>query len=178
MKKSALLGIGLSTLIAAHSYALDWEAAKRNAGEVTVVNCAPIPLTAENGKFLKIPQKLSDAGAQIFVEANGKKTGNTADFAVTKEGWVLIAAHYGYEGNTQGNWLKERWDEKQFKKRGWQVLQKTEMGGPLVDKENREWMVFAKRLKAGETARMVTNKYSYPHIIVLTGSSTDGTAKK
>jgi len=173
--KLLLSSIALGCLLVP-AYALDWEAAKRDAAQVTVVNCEPVPLVEGTGKgqFLKVGKKLTDAGAQVFVQAPGKKTSNVADLSVTKDGWVLIAAHYGYEGNSQGDWDKEAWDEKKFKKGAWQVLQKTEMGGPLVDSDNREWVVFAKRLKAGTTMRLVVNKYSYPHVIALGANQPGG----
>jgi len=48
-------------------------------------------------------------------------------------------------------------------------LQKTEIGGPLDDTDNKEWVVFAKRLKAGTSMCLIVEKYSYPHVIVLGG---------
>ncbi|MEA3186548.1 MAG: hypothetical protein QOD99_378 [Chthoniobacter sp.] len=146
--------------------AVDWPAVQRTAGEATVVNMKAEPLV-EGGYWSKVPKKFLELKAQIFSDEHGKKTNGVADLTVTKEGWIFVACDYGYEGNQQGGWMDERWEEKDFKKRGWSVLGKAE--GALVDKGNREWVVFAKHLKAGETLRLRANKYNAPHVILVTG---------
>jgi hypothetical protein len=150
--------------------AVDWEAARRTPAEITVVNCEAVPLTAgpEKGSFLKLPPKLE--GALVFKESGGKKIGNTADFTVVKEGYLFVAAHYGYQGNSQGDWDEKRWTEAEFKKNGWEELSGKKMGGPLIDNSNSEWKVFAKRVRPKDSMRLVVNKYGPPKLIVLTGT--------
>jgi hypothetical protein len=163
-----LLGAAILTAFSTQSvFALDWESARRNPAEVTVVNCEPMVLAAGEGpgQFLKVPTKLE--GARIFVEASGKKVGNTADFTVVKEGWLLVAADYSYQGNSSGDWDEKRWSEKEFKKNGWEMLAEKQMGGLLIDKGNKEWKVFAKRVRPKDSNRLITNKYGYPKLIVL-----------
>jgi len=157
---------------ASSAMAVDWESARRTPAELTVLNCEAVPLTAGQGKgqFLKVPAKLD--GAVIFVESNGKKIGNTADFTVTKEGWLFVVAHYGYEGNSSGDWDDKRWDEAKFKKNGWEEVTSKSMGGPLVNGGNAEMKVFAKRVRPKDSMRLVVNKYSAPALLVFASPNT------
>jgi hypothetical protein len=171
MNRFPLLSTIVAVCAAAPSlFAIDWQSAQRNPAQITVVNCEPVPLSVGEGRgqFLKVPAKLD--GALVFVEANGKKTGNTADFTVLKEGWLLIASDYSYQGNSSGDWDEKRWTEKEFKKNGWEMLADKQMGGTLVDKGNKEWKVFAKRVRPKDSMRLITNKYGYPKLIVFSES--------
>ena len=172
MFSTRLFTFAATSLFAATASAVDWESARRNPAEITVLNCQAVPLTVGEGKgqYLKVPAKLD--GATIFVESEGKKVGNTADFTVVKEGWIFVIANYGYEGNSSGDWDDKRWTEAQFKKNGWEELSSKQMGGPLVNKGNNEPKVFAKRVRPKDSMRLVVNKYGAPHIVVFPAPST------
>ncbi len=143
-----------------------WDSIILEPGAVEVVNMKPVPIVEgkEKNSWLHVPDALKE-NTQVFIE-NGKASG-VADFTATKEGWVLIACDYSYQGNRGGNWQETRWEEKDFQAHGWRKLAKNELGGLLIDEGNHELTVFTKRLKVGESGRLRCNKYHPPQFILL-----------
>jgi len=63
--------------------------------------------------------------------------------------------------------VKERWEEKRFKAKGWHLFSKNEAGGILVKGDGKTQEVFAKKVKKGDKERIRCNKYDPPYLILL-----------
>jgi hypothetical protein len=94
-------------------------------------------------------------------------TNGIADITVNGDGYFIVACNYDYEGNQQGDWKKDVWDERKFKSKGWNVLGKTELEGQLVSGGNLTQILFLKKVKKGEELHLRCNKYNPPYPIVV-----------
>lgn len=159
-------------LLAPVAGAASWDAMQQSPATIEVANMKPVPLAESEGKeaWTKVPEQLKKRGAMVFMPA--APVNGIADFKVLADGYVLVACNYDYQGNRQGKWDEEDWDERKFRSKGWDKLTNGELGGPLVKGGNREQVVFAKQLKKGTTARLRCNKYDPPFLIILTKPAT------
>ncbi len=150
------------------SYAADFEGMKRTPAQIEVVNMQPTPLVESPDKkgWARVPAQLTKYKATVYMPAEGGTNG-VADIKVTGDGYLMVACNYDYQGNTQGKWDEEDWNESYFKKKGWRKLSKTELGGILVKGDNREQVIFYKQLKKGDALRIRCNKYDPPFPILL-----------
>ena len=89
------------------------------------------------------------------------------EYTVKRDGWLLVACNYAYQGNKSGGWIEERWEPKDFEKNGWKHLDSKRMGFAAIDEWNAMSYIFAKFVKAGETQRLRCNKYGAPRLITL-----------
>jgi hypothetical protein len=164
MKNLMLILLGA---LAAPVFAADWEAMKRTPAQIEVVNMQPMPLVEGTDKkgWARVPAQLTKHEALIFTPTGG--TNGVADIKVLADGFLMVACNYDYQGNSQGKWDEEDWNESYFKKKGWRKLSKTELGGILVKGDNREQTIFVKQLRKGDNLRIRCNKYDPPFPIVL-----------
>lgn len=151
--------------------AADWKTFAATPAAITVINMEPRPLVKssdENG-WLTVPDNLTRYAASIYfpVQGQGGGTNGVADITVVKSGYLLLACNYYYQGNSSGDWQKEVWDAKEFKRKGWRPLTKTDLGGLLLNHGNQEQTVFYKKVEAGQNVRLRCNKYQPPYPIVL-----------
>ena len=152
----------------ATSYAFDWPAALKSPGAVEVTNMTLQPLIVGNEdqqSWLSVPNKLLEAHAQGFTPTE-KKNG-VAEYRVTKDGWIFVAGYFGNEGAKRGDWVNERWEQKDFEQDGWIKLSTEEAGGALMNQGQQSFDIFAKQVKAGASGRLRVNKYSAPRFILL-----------
>lgn len=148
-------------------HAADLQAIAKTSATISVLNMQPVPLviSADKTGWARIPTLLSNNGATIF--APTASTNGAADIEVTADGYLLLACNWDYQGNQSGDWEKERWTESKFKSKGWDRLNKNELGGELVKNDNRAQTIFVKRVKKGEHLRLRCNKYDPPYPILL-----------
>ncbi len=114
----------------------------------------------------RVPAKLRNKRAVIYSVGKGKSVG-AADFQVSKDGVILLACNFGYQGHSDGDWDKKRWTKEQFVENGWTEVTEEQLGGVLVKGDGREQTVFIKRVKRGEQFRLRCNKYDPPFVIVI-----------
>ena len=153
------------------AHAFDWQAAAQDWGAVTVakMDLRPLEVTKEEGaSWTSVPAKLQQLHALIF-KSPKKDNSGVVDYEVTKDGWVLVAGHFGKDVSN-GDWLQERWEAKDLEQEAWILLTPEETGGPLVDQGNSTFDIFAKRVKAGTNGRMRLNKHTLPYFIMLGGA--------
>ena len=129
----------------------------------------PVPLAAGVGKtnWLRVPDELLKRQARIFAPVG--PVNGVADYKVTAAGYLLVACNYDYQGNASGNWQEGRWFREQFYAHGWREATAKELGGALVSGQNREQVVFVKKVAAGESGRLRCNKHDPPFFIVRGG---------
>jgi hypothetical protein len=170
MKMLRLLAV-LLTLSTGAAVAADWEAMNHTPAQIQVVGMHPVPLVQSTDKagWAKVPAAIAKYNPTIYMP-DAKHEGD-ADITVTGDGYLLIACNYENQGNHDGNWKTEVWDEKKFKTKGWHVFSTHEMYGELVKGDNRIQVVFAKQVHKGETLRLRCNKYDPPFPILLGGKS-------
>jgi hypothetical protein len=166
MKKSAIaiLFAALGTALA-QAASLSEMAASPAGLDVARMTEVRLELSPGPKGWMQVPKNLAIDAANIFKpEKDGQ--GHT-ELRVTKDGYVLLACNYSYQGNPSGNWQKDVWTEQQFKRKGWRVLSKSVLGGLLVQGDGREQVIFWKKVKAGETYNLRCNKYDPPYPILL-----------
>ena len=85
-------------------------------------------------------------------------------FEVIESGLLMIAVHFGYQGNVYGGWYEERMTLADFQNTGW-----TDTGLTLVTREHqsRTYMIFEKVVETGQTYTLRCNKYEPPYPIEL-----------
>lgn len=147
------------------------EQIRRAPAEVEVLNMKPVPLVPGEGKFawIRVPTQFTQYQTLIFT--NSGPVNGVADYKVTRGGYLVVACNYDYQGNASGNWQGERWTREQFYEHGWRELVAEDMGGVLVDGQNRQQAVFVKGVAAGERGRLRCNKYSPPFFIVCSNAA-------
>lgn len=142
------------------------EQIRREAAEVEVLGMKPVSLVVGSGKtaWARVPQDLLRYQTKVF--ASEVRSEAVADYKVTKGGYLVVACNYSYQGNDSGNWVEERWTREQFYANGWRELVAEDIGGPLVDGQNRQHVLFVKGVATGQSGRLRCNKYSPPYFII------------
>lgn len=150
-------------------HAADWKAMAKTSAAISVINMQPVPLaiSADKNGWARIPKALAENGATIFMPS--ASTNGAADIEIKEDGYLFLACNWDYQGNSSGEWEKDRWTEGKFKSKGWSRLSKNELGGELVKNDNRAQTIFFKRVKKGEKLRLRCNKYDPPYPILLMG---------
>lgn len=147
--------------------AIDWVKVYKNSAKINAIALEPIPLKESNDKqgWQRVPAALQRKPAIIYM-STGRDNG-VADFEVVKDGIVLLACSYNYQGNSQGDWQETRWTKEQFMENGWTLISSEELDGVLVGGTGQEHTVFMKQVRTGEKYRLRCNKYEPPHVIVF-----------
>lgn len=140
-------------------------AAKPAQIEVLRMTEVPLVLSEEVGGWIAIPEIFKTWSATIF-KADAKHLG-VARITVIESGYLLIACNYDYQGNKSGDWSDEAMSRGDFKKAGWMELKKSELGGELIQQDNRAQVIFYREVKKGETFSLRCNKYDPPYPILL-----------
>ncbi len=148
---------------------VNWSDVRRNPAELDVFNMEPIPLSAGVGKkaWVRIPDQLEQQSMLIYMPTG--PCNGVADYKVTRAGFLLVACNYDYQGHGNGDWQKRSWEVDDFKDNGWRELTEAQLGGVLVKGDNREQIIFIKRVSEGENGRLRCNKYDPPYFIVEAG---------
>lgn len=138
---------------------------KNIVAKVEIHNLEAIPLeitpTKDDPKgrgWKDIPDILK--GSPIFSKGINAGPGGVADITVKKSGLLLLACHYGYEGNSSGGWKSERLTKQQMIEDGWIPA------GELVKNNNRTYVLFQKEVKAPSRFTIRCNKYGPPLAIL------------
>jgi len=110
----------------------------------------------ENGNkdtdWKSIPPLLRREDVRISLPQHGWR--GLADGIAMSAGYALLACNF----NSGGNWKHERWDKNDFEANGWHELDHEELGGRLVNDDQREQVIFWKKVRAGETGTLHCNK--------------------
>jgi len=145
---------------------VSWGEIRRQPARVEVAKMEAQPLIESQDKngWLRVPEQLRRYRTQVF--STPEKHLGVTDYRVTRSGWLLVACYYGYDGNASGGWTSEVWKREDFYAHGWREATVEDLGGRLVKGDNREQVVFVKRVTAGETGRLRCNKYAPPLFIL------------
>ena len=119
----------------------------------------------DNPMWKSIPESLAGQNALMIFPTEG--TGGVAKYKVTKSGFALLACNYSYQGNSGGGWQDTRWTKEKFEDEGWKVFDEKDMGGKLIKADDREQIIFYKKLEAGEEGELRCNKYDPPYFILI-----------
>lgn len=147
-----------------------WQYIRSKPAHVEVKDMVAIPLTPSTAKdgWVRIPLLLWRYNCQIMKPTRKLEVATgRIDYTVKNDGYALLACNFSYQGNSGGNWKPERWDKKDFEENGWRELDHEELGGRLVNGDQREQVVFWKKVRAGETGTIRCNKYEPPYFIIL-----------
>lgn len=146
---------------------IDWSAIYGRSAGVRVMGAEPVWLTAsEESGWERVPPALRKRPALVHSDRENEHNG-VADIDVTRDGILLVACNYGYQGNNSGDWDEKRWTKEQFVENGWTLVPDKDLGGVLVKKGGREQVVFMRHVKKGENYRLRCNKYDPPFAIVF-----------
>ena len=150
-----------------------WDDIRKEPAAVEVLNMKPLPLGVGQGEtaWMRVPDQLTKYRTTILT-ATGPMNG-VADYRVTKAGYLLVACNFDYQGNSSGEWEASRWTREQFHEHGWREATNKDLGGVLVKGDNREQVVFVKRVAAGESGRLRCNKYDPPYFIVCSSEAVE-----
>lgn len=151
---------------------VSWDVVRRRPAKVDVLGMKSVMLVEGQGKdaWARVPALLTEYEAKIWrptIPVDG-----VADFKVLESGYAIVACNFSYQGNSSGDWLNQRWTPKEFFENGWREISAEKLGGTLVKGDNREQVLFVKRLAKGETGRLRCNKYDPPYFIILSSLAT------
>ncbi len=143
-----------------------WDDIRKEPAAVEVLNMKSQPLVVGQGKtaWMRVPDQLTKYRTTIFTAT--EPMNGAANYRVTKAGYLLVACNFDYQGNSSGEWEASRWTREQFYEHGWREATHKDLGGALVKGDNREQVVFVKRVAAGESGRLRCNKYDPPYFIL------------
>ncbi len=165
--KVRIHAIALTIAFVSTLHGLDWTSVWSQPASIRVVNMEAVPLVAsDDGKsWARVPLHLATYGARVHMPTGS--TNGIADIEVTGSGYLMLACNYDYQGNASGDWQKDVWDISQFQEKGWRRMKPGELGGLLVKGDNREQIVFVKRVKEGDRLRIRCNKHDPPFPILV-----------
>jgi hypothetical protein len=130
----------------------------------------PLVVSTEKKGWAKIPPELAAFKPTIFAPNNGVQ-GNGAqgftEFDVLADGYVLIACNFEKQGNPSGDWTKDAWSEDDFKNHGWLALDPSALTGSLTRGDDRQQIIFYKKVQKSETYHLRCNKYDPPFPLLL-----------
>jgi hypothetical protein len=143
-----------------------WDDIRKEPATVEVLNMKSVPLSVGQGKtaWVRVPDQFAKYRTAIF--ATNAPVNGVADYKVTTGGYLLVACNFDFQGNPSGGWEATRWTRAQFYQHGWREATAKDLGGFLVKGDNREQVVFVKKVPAGESGRLRCNKYDPPYFIV------------
>jgi formylglycine-generating enzyme required for sulfatase activity len=132
------------------------------AAVVAVEGMVSKPFTIKPDPTL-IPEHLRGASTWDFpAKVTTSEKNAVLRFNVLQGGEVFLIAHWKYQGNTSGNWYKERLTKKKLIAQGWQDL------GPCA--WDQESFLFKKTVEQGEMYVIRTNKYWPPQLVTRSAS--------
>ena len=149
----------------------EWQKVVQNSARVDVAGLDPTPLRESDEKegWSRVPPAFNvipQTQAIAYSVRKGMDNG-VADFKVTRDGYVLVACNYGYQGNRSGDWDEKRWTKEKFLQNGWLIVPETMLGGVLVKGGGHDQVVFVKHMEKGEHYRLRCNKYAPPFVIIF-----------
>ncbi|MEM7009931.1 MAG: hypothetical protein AAF585_00480 [Verrucomicrobiota bacterium] len=167
MKPQLLIpALFLSTLSLVSAINLDELAS--NPADIEVIGMTQIPLAVSDEKrgWVEIPKQFEAKKATIFRPDRNQL--GVAEFRVRGDGYVILACHFGYQGNSSGGWTEDRLSKEELERIGWKELGKAKkLGGNLVQSDNRTQTIFYKKVFRGEYFKLRCNKYDPPYPILL-----------
>jgi hypothetical protein len=151
----------------ANAARIDWARLHKSSGRVKAAVLEPVILKESDDKegWQRVPEVFKRHRTAVYM-GTGRDDG-VADFEVIKDGTILLACNYSYQGNESGNWVETRWAKEQFTENGWTEVPQDQLGGVLVSGSGKEQVIFMKQVKRGEKYRLRCNKYEPPHVIVF-----------
>jgi len=149
---------------------VDWEKVRATPAKLAVINMTLVPLKAgaEKDGWLTVPERFLSHKTQIFKHTG--PTNGVADYKVTADGYLIVACNYDYQGNPSGNWQQDVWTAAKFRSAGWIEASEQELGGRLINPNNRAQRIFVKFVKAGDDGRLRCNKHEPPFFIVTSAA--------
>jgi hypothetical protein len=160
-----LLVVFLAAELGARAETLAQMAAEPAGISVERMKSIPLVVSAGEKNWMQVPDKLTTHLASIFKPDKDKE--GIADILVQKDGFLLLACNYDYQGNRLGNWKAHVSDAVAMKRKGWKLLSESELGGKLIQGDKRQQVIFYKRVSRGEHLYLRCNKYDPPYPIVL-----------
>jgi hypothetical protein len=145
---------------------IPWRDVVSNPASVEVLNMTAVPLGVSTNKpgWIRVPEAFQQNKMIVLMPA--ATVNGVSDFQVKKAGYVFLACNYDYQGNASGGWQETRWTKDKFTAEGWREVTEPELRGVLVNADNREQIIFLKKLPSGATGRLRCNKYDPPFFIV------------
>ena len=152
---------------------VSWDKIRNSPAKIEVVNMTPVILTErpEKNAWSRVPSQLATYQTMIFAPTGA--VNGVADYKVTSAGYLLVACNYDYQGNASGDWKEGCWTRADFYTHGWTEATSEDLGGALVNGQNRQQVVFVKKVEAGETGRLRSNKYDPPYFILCSPTVAD-----
>jgi hypothetical protein len=174
--KATLLVIFFAATSLSLGLAVDLEklASEPAAIEATGMNPAALKISDETKGWIEIPKLFEAHEATIFKPERDQL--GVAEFRVVSDGFLLLACHFGYQGNQSGDWAGEALSKEEFREMGWKEIRTPgKTGGSLVQSDHRVQTIFFKRVHKGEAFRLRSNKYDPPYPILLGRTETKQT---
>ena len=130
-------------------------------GSLRVADFDPTDLVIgnEDHPFIDIPAPME--GQTIYSDQR-RIPGGELEFEVVSDTTVRMAAHFGYEGNSQGDWDEYRMTLADLLGEGW-----TDTGFDMLASGGGSWDVLQKSVLAGERYNIRVNKYSTPLLMTV-----------
>lgn len=149
------------------AFAIDPEKLAANPAQIEALQMTEVPLvlSEEKGGWIVIPEVFKTWSATIF-RPDQKHLG-VARITVLEGGYLLIACNFDYQGNKSGDWSRTAMSRRDFVKAGWKELEASQLGGELIQQDNRAQVIYYKEVKKGESLSLRCNKYDPPYPILL-----------
>jgi hypothetical protein len=119
-----------------------------------VLSAEPVSLD-DLKEWTKVPGFLR--GAVIYSKT---PKGRELEFEALKDGLVVLAASWTYDGNDSGGWLEGRFTSDAMIQHGWAPI------GYMTLNEKDVHQLFARQAKSGERFKFHTRKYNQPLLLI------------
>ena len=146
----------------------NWELLRSEPAQISSTSYSPRPLIdsqEDKTAWQKVPPRLQRS-SDVYDQKSGNGPSAVMEFEVTKSGYLILACHFGTQGNGGGDWQQTRLKREDFESRGWQAIDDATLGGSVVAR-NRQQVVFAKWVVKGEKYSLRCNKYDPPFAILF-----------
>lgn len=166
--KTAMILITLTASSFSSVFGVDLEGLSSEPATIEAKAMSPVPLeiSSEKKGWIEIPGKFEAYAATIFKPERDQL--GIAEFRVVKDGCLLLACNFDYQGNRSGGWTEEALTKEEFKRMGWREIRKPKkLEGSLIQSDNRVQTIFFKKVYKGEYFRLRCNKYDPPYPILL-----------
>lgn len=169
----ALITVGSIFLPSANAVDLEKLASQPATIEAVAMNPSALEISEEKKGWNGIPERFKFHNATIFKPERDQL--GVAEFRVVKDGYVLLACNFDYQGNRSGGWSEEALSKDEFQKLGWKQIRNPKIaGGSLVQNDGRIQTIFYKKVHKGEYCRLRCNKYDPPYPILLRRTAHEG----
>ncbi len=143
----------------------------KRSPKFNILNLSSIPLEEVNNpekvQWARVPELFKKHKAVIYSREGRNGSNGVLDIEIEKDGVLIVACNYSYQGNSSGGWQKERWTAQQFQNNGWTQINNEDLGGQLIQGNGKDFVLFAKKVEKGEKYRLRCNKYQPPYPIVF-----------